>query len=226
MKGLSFLHQLLRNYNFRHFRHSKLKALISYKYFFVLSVFWIFLLLSSCDGNYVPKPRGYFRIDLPQKNYISFDTNFPYKFEYPDYTEIHPDKHSPNEPYWINLVFPEFQGTLHISYKQVNNNLVDYLEDSRTMVVKLIPKASSIEDELILNRESNVFGLKYNINGIGAASPFQFFVTDSVNHFLRGALYFNIIPNNDSLAPVIDFIKEDIDHMIETFEWKSAKNNK
>ncbi|MCD4771869.1 MAG: gliding motility lipoprotein GldD [Bacteroidales bacterium] len=187
----------------------------------IIIVLVIFLLISSCDNNYVPKPRGYFRIDLPQKNYISLDTNFPYKFEYPDYAEIYPGKHSPNEPYWINIVFPEFQGILYISYKRVNNNLVEYLEDTRTMVVKLIPKASSIDDELILNKESNVFGLKYNINGIGAASPLQFFVTDSVNHFVRGALYFNIIPNNDSLAPVIDFIKEDIDHLIETFEWKS-----
>ncbi len=187
----------------------------------ILFALGIFLFINSCDNNYVPKPRGYFRIDIPEKNYISLDTNFPYKFEYPDYAEIHPDKHSPNEPFWINLEFSQFHGILHISYKKINNNLIEYLEDSRTMVVKLIPKASSIDDELILNKKSNVFGLKYNINGIGAASPFQFFVTDSVNHFLRGALYFNVIPNNDSLAPVIDFIKEDIEHLIETFEWKS-----
>lgn len=193
-------------------------------FFSVAIIFLIFTMLSSCDRNYIPKPRGYFRIDLPQKKYISFDTTFPYKFEYPNYAEISSDKHSPNETYWINLEFPQFKGKLHISYKPVKNNLVEYMEDSRTMVVKLIPKANSINDELIMNRKSNVFGLKYNINGIGAASPFQFFVTDSVNHFLRGALYFNIIPNNDSLAPVINFIKEDINHMIETLEWKSDNN--
>ncbi len=185
----------------------------------VSGIIFIVFFFMGCNNDYIPKPRGYFRIDLPEKSYRVLDTTFPYSFEYPDYAEIIPDELSPHEPYWINLDFPGFNGRIHISYKEVNNNLITYFEDARTMVVKHIPKASAIEDELIFSPESDIFGLKYMIKGIGAASPCQFFLTDSSRHFVRGALYFNMIPNNDSLAPVIDFINEDIDHLIDTFRW-------
>ena len=88
------------------------------------------------------------------------------------------------------------------------------------MAFKHISKASSIENRVIINPEAKVFGLIYEIKGMGAASPYQFFVTDSSSHFLRGALYFNMIPNNDSLAPVIDFLKEDIEHLLLSLKWK------
>lgn len=182
----------------------------------LISLIW----MSSCGGGYVPKPRGYFRIDFPEKEYIVLDTNLPYTFEYPVYTEILPDHLSPDQAYWINIDYPGYKGKVHLSYKVIDGNLVEYLEDSRTMVVKHIQKASSIEDQLIIRPEDNVYGLKYRISGIGAASPYQFFVTDSATHFLRGALYFNVVPNNDSLQPVIDFITEDIDHLINTLKWK------
>jgi gliding motility-associated lipoprotein GldD len=102
----------------------------------------------------------------------------------------------------------------------VHENLAEYLEDARTFVVKHIPKADAIDDSLIYRPEDRVFGLIYYIEGTQAASPCQFFVTDSSSRFLRGALYFNVPPNNDSLAPVIAFIREDIRHMLMTFRWK------
>jgi gliding motility-associated lipoprotein GldD len=173
----------------------------------------------SCDHNYVPKPRGYFRIDLPEKDYRLFDTTYPYAFEYPVYTNIFPDTRSTSEPYWINIEYPQFKGTIYISYKTISDNLVEYLEDSRSFVIKHIPKAESIEDSLIYRPEDRVYGLMYDIKGTGAASPCQFFVTDSSTHFLRGALYFRTTPNNDSLAPVIGFIREDILHLLATFQW-------
>lgn len=185
--------------------------------------FYIILLLlaaTSCDQNYYPKPMGYFRIDLPDKNYVVFDSTFPYSFEYPDYAKIQPNRNPNTEPFWINLYFPPFKGTLHLSYKKVNGNLNEYLEDTRTMVMKHIPKASAIENREYINDEAKVYGLTYTISGVSAASPYQFYLTDSTKNFVRGALYFNVVPNNDSLAPVIDFIKKDIDHLIETFEWK------
>ena len=174
----------------------------------------------SCDREYTPKPRGYFRIDLPVREYRVFDTTYPYKFEYPVYAEVRPDNRSSSEPYWINIVYPQFRGTIYISYKSISGNLVEYLEDSRTFVMKHIPKADAIDDSLIYRPDDGVYGLIYDIQGTGAASPCQFFVTDSSSHFLRGALYFNTTPNNDSLAPVIELIREDIDHLLETFEWR------
>ncbi|MCP4550717.1 MAG: gliding motility lipoprotein GldD [Bacteroidetes bacterium] len=194
------------------------------KYFsveFIITFLGLMILFASCDSDYMPKPRGYFRIDLPEKRFQSFDTSFPYMFDYPVYSNIQEDLLSPEKSYWINLEFPQFKGKLHLSYKIINDNLPQYLEDSRTMVFKHIPKASAINNRMIINEEDNVYGLIYEIDGLGTASPYQFYVTDSTNHFLRGALYFNIKPNNDSLAPVIDFIKEDIEQLINTFRWKS-----
>lgn len=184
-------------------------------------LFIIFLLIFvSCQNDYYPKPKGYFRIDLPEKDYTTFDSDYPYTFEYPVYAKVLPDKHSQAEKYWINISYPQFKGTLYLSYKNVDGNLNKYLEDTRTMVMKHIPKASSIENKQYENHQSQVYGLTYSILGVAAASPFQFYLTDSVDHFVRGALYFSTVPNNDSLAPVINFLKEDINHMIETFEWK------
>ncbi len=178
------------------------------------------LLLHSCGETAAPKPRGYFRIDLPERQYRLLDSIYPFRFEYPVYAKITNDIHAPAEANWINIYFPRFKGQVHLSYKAVNNNLGTFTEDAHSMVMKHIPKASGIEEIRIENSQNKVYGLVYDIKGTGAASAYQFYVTDSTKHFLRGALYFSVIPNNDSLAPVIDFIKTDIQHMLETMTWK------
>lgn len=178
------------------------------------------MLLISCNETPAPKPRGYFRIDLPEREYRLLDSIFPYSFEYPVYARITKDIHAPNEANWINIDFPRFKGRVHLSYKPVNNNLGIFTEDAHALVMKHIPKASAIEEVRIQNKDHNVYGLIYDIKGTGAASTYQFYVTDSSSHFLRGALYFSALPNNDSLAPVIGFIKADIQHMLETLKWK------
>jgi len=184
---------------------------------FIILLMLVFFL--SCQSPYAPKPRGYFRIDLPEKSYQWFDTTYPYRFEYPAYATISESEYVQGEKYWINIKFKSFDATLHISYKIVNGNLITYLEDAYTLATKHIPKADAIYDSLIIERNRNLFGLMYQIEGSEVASPYQFLLTDSTNHFVRGALYFNTLPNNDSLQPVIDFLKDDIDHMINTFQW-------
>jgi gliding motility-associated lipoprotein GldD len=179
------------------------------------------LFIYSCESHYTPRPRGYFRIDLPEKSYQKFDTTYPYTFEYPVYATVEPSPDAgPEDKYWINIQFRRFKATLHISYKQVNNNLITYLEDAHTLAIKHIPKADAIYDSLIVDRDRNVFGLVYQIEGTEVASPYQFFLTDSTSNFVRGALYFNVVPNNDSLEPVINYLEKDLDHFINTFRWK------
>lgn len=185
-----------------------------------LLIFAGIFILQGCSENPVPKPRGYFRIDLPEKEYQLLDSILPYKFEYPLYARITSDPHAPGEPYWINVDFPKFKARVHLSYKPVNNNLATFTEDAHSLVMKHITKASAIEEIRIDNEVAEVHGLIYDIKGTGAASPYQFYVTDSTDNFLRGALYFSTLPNNDSLSPVITFIKEDIMHMLETLKWK------
>ena len=182
----------------------------------------LFLLMAfSCgDKKPQPKPRGYFRIDLPEKQYVTLDTMSRYSFEYPVYATITPDFHSLDEKEWTNVEFPAFKGTIHISYKNVDENLSGYVEDAYRMIVKHITKATGIRDSVVIDNDRKVYGVVYFLDGEGVASPLQFYLTDSTEHFLRGSLYFNIYPNNDSLQPVINFITDDVRHLIETLEWK------
>lgn len=178
------------------------------------------ILTAGCRQDYTPKPRGYFRIDLPDHAYQVFDTNFPYQFEYPIYARITADTSTLTEPYWINIQYPAFNAQLHISFKEIHQNLDAYLMDAHKLVDKHIPKANAITQQEFLNPENRVYGLTFAIKGTEAASPYQFYLTDSLSRFVRGALYFHLVPNNDSLAPVIAFLKEDVDHMIASFRWK------
>jgi gliding motility-associated lipoprotein GldD len=189
---------------------------------FLIVTSGIMIFFSSCNNEYTPKPRGYFRIAMPEKNYILLDSVFPYQFEYPSYAVITNDPVSPEETNWINIEMPAFRGRIHISYKTLTdkNSLITYTEDARTLALKHMPKASGIRQIAISDPDRNLYGLVYEINGMSAASPYQFYLTDSTRHFLRGSLYFDAIPNNDSLAPVIEYVKTDIRHLFETMTWK------
>ena len=182
----------------------------------------IVLVATSCGDrdNYLPKPRGYFRIDLPEKAYVKVDTIEKYSFECPQYALITPDPYSPDEKNWVNVEMPQFKGSIHLTHKPVDGNLGEYLEDVHTMVTKHLQKANGVRDSLIFNEEHDVYGLFIEMDGKGVATPMQFYLTDSTRNFVRGALYFNFKPDNDSMQPVINFIREDIDHLIKTFEWK------
>jgi len=189
------------------------------------------IIFGGCDDGFTPKPGGFFRIDLPEKTYRVFESDCPFSFDYPEYAIVFEHGTESSQPCWLNIEFPKFQGTLHLSYFKVqpmsaadSNNLPiqKYLEDSRNLAMKHTVKAHAIEEEMIVNEEEKVYGTLYNIEGLNTASSLQFYVTDSVNHFLRGALYFNVAPRNDSLAPVIDFIQEDVFRFIESFHWKSG----
>lgn len=173
----------------------------------------------SCSDNPTPKPKGYFRIALPKKEQQLYDGYpCPFTFSIPTYSKILPYSDSVAQPCWKYLRFPQFDCDLFLSYKQINGDLPKLLEESRTLVYKHTLKAESIEESSFVRPGKN-FGILYDIGG-SAASPIQFFVTDSSNHFLRGALYFNVAPQPDSLAPVIKFLREDIVTLMESLEWK------
>lgn len=176
------------------------------------------LLITACNESYTPKPRAYFRIDFPKKTYIENITNGPFSFEIPEYSKMEPDSDLNAEAFWYNLKFPEFKGILHLTYKSLDNDLEKYMEDSRALAYKHTIKAEAISEQVFINPEKKIYGILYEIKG-NAASPFQFFATDSTKHFLRGSFYFNVFPNKDSLAPVFEFIRPDIIHLIETIEW-------
>lgn len=179
------------------------------------------LVYTSCKESAIPKPKGYFRIALPERSYLHYDSTAPYHFDYPAYATIE-NQNNKGKENWINMVFPKLNGTLHFTYKPILNKdeLSTYINDAFKFASKHIQKASGINEELFINDSARVYGLIYHIEGINTATTYQFFLTDSTKHFIRGALYFNSPPNNDSLAPVINFIKEDMDVVLSSFQWK------
>jgi gliding motility-associated lipoprotein GldD len=185
-------------------------------------------LLFSCNSVYTPKRRGYFKIDLPPHQYQSFDRpGYPYTFEYPVYADVVRDSSffdkTPENPYWINIDFPRFNARIYVSYKEIGpgRNSFDKLrEDAFKMTFKHSYKANSIEQSVI-KTPGGVSGIFFDVGG-NAATAKQFFVTDTTRNFLRGALYFDTTPNEDSLGIVNRFLEEDMVHLINTFQWKKA----
>lgn len=192
------------------------------KYFFL--VVFGFLILQACHQNaeYAPKPRGYFRLEFPKKEYQSFDSNAYYSFDYPKYAKMYLDSADGYRPNWYNLTFPQFNARLHISYYPIQSKkeFDELVEDSRKLAFKHTVKATGIDEGLIAENDNDVYGVYYTIDG-NTASSTQFFLTDSTRNFLRGALYFNEKPQPDSIQPVAAFLKKDIDRMIKTLTWKN-----
>lgn len=178
-----------------------------------------FLWLNSCQQSYTPKPNGYMRIDFPEKAYRLYSDQKEFQFEIPTYARVEIDSGPRSEEGWLNVEIPRLNGTIHLSYKPVDDQLNALITDCRELVYKHTVKAQGIEETPFIERDQRRFGMIYDLQG-DVASAVQFFITDSTDHFLRGSLYFNVQPNRDSLNPVIDFLREDILHLIETTQWK------
>ncbi|WP_291403047.1 gliding motility lipoprotein GldD [Daejeonella sp.] len=187
----------------------------------LIGLFVISILISSCGSDYSPKPRAYFKIDLPKKKYQNYSSNCPFSFEFPVYASVIPDKNKDAKPCWMDVYYPQFNGRVHLSYQSFSTRkqFDSLVEDARTFAFKHTVKATAIDEAMISYPEKRVYGIYYSIDG-NTASSVQFFLTDSTNNYLRGALYFNEQPRLDSIQPVLDFIKKDIDHMIKTFKWQ------
>ncbi len=176
-------------------------------------------LFSCTEKTYTPKPRGYFNIETPNPEYVKFDSTCHYTLEVSKYAIMVPSP-DPRQKgnCWFNIIYPRFNATIYLTYDPIKNDLKKYLDDSHELVYKHVVKSSGIQESLISDPESDVYGMKYRIEG-DAACPYQFYLTDSTHHFFRAALYFNFKPNYDSLYQVVNFLEADMDHMIQTFEW-------
>jgi len=194
----------------------------------IVSIVLALFFLSCRPEAFTPKPRGYARTEFPPHAYQVFDEpGFPYRFEYPTYSRIIKDTlffgQRPENPYWINIDFPTIGGTIYMSYKPINQQqpLSTLIEDAHEMSFMAHSKrADYIGDAVFQFADKQVFGILYDVGG-NAASAHQFVITDSVRHFVRGALYFDVTPNADSLKPANEFLKKDILHLLETLTWKN-----
>lgn len=177
---------------------------------------------SSGSESYVPKPKGYQRIDLPPHSYVPLQEEHPYWFQMSKYAHVLPDSFAPNEPHWIFIDYPQHQANIQLTYKRVRNNpglLKEYIDDSYKLAAKHQIHATAIQEQIITTPKGHTVTLFRLLGDV--PSPYQFYTTDSTDHFLRGAIYFPVANKSDSLAPVVDYIKTDMLELINTLSWKN-----
>lgn len=188
-----------------------------------ITILLLSLILVGCGKKVQPKPYSYFRIDLPEHEYV-VDTNLgPYSIERSTHSKL--DKsdntHATDADEWINVVYPSINAKIHLSYKRIDKSTFQkVVEECHSLAYKHTVRADAIQESYYGNDTTHVYGILYEMRG-NAASPSQFFVTDSLHNFLRGSLYFNHTPNADSIAPAANYVLQDMIHMIETLKWNN-----
>lgn len=204
-----------------------MRTLTMKKGLFIITVFLLAcsLLMISCNSNYTYKKKGYFKIDFPEKKYQLFDKpGYPYSFEYPVYATVIKDSSffgdATENPWWINIDVPQFGGRIYISYKEVaKSNFDSLVNDAFKMAYRKHTDISTGINDSLVQTANGVEGIYFSLAG-NTATANQFFLTDSTTHFLRGALYFDAAPNEDSLGIVNDFLKKDLLHLVNTLKWR------
>ncbi len=193
------------------------------KRFFPLAL--LVLLCLACETNWLPKPTGYNRIDLPKHEYSRLEKGYPYQFDFSTQSEVEADSFNLNEKEWINLNYKKLGAKVHLTYKKIDQNteFKALSNDAFNLTAKHQIKAYGIE-EVVLLTPNGYSAVVAELTG-EVPTQFQFFVTDSTTHFLRGALYFNTALKNDSLAPVIEYIKIDLAHLINTVTFEKKAGN-
>lgn len=188
-----------------------------------LALLSIVILSGSCNNrDYLPKPLGYNRLELPPAAYRNSPDSLPFTFEYSQHANLLDDTSTISERYWIEIYYPQLKSNIHITYKKLNHDeklLKEFINDAYTLTAKHQIKASAI-DEIITRTPNGKTAVIAELEG-DVPSQFQFTVTDSADNFLRGALYFNTKVASDSLAPAIEYMKKDIMHLINTLKWQS-----
>lgn len=197
---------------------------MKFKFSTTILCFVTILLFASCGGSSVhnPKPRGYIRIDLPESTYVDYDTTaLPFRFERNDKTTVDL-KRDEKRLKWVDLRYPDLNAYIFMTYipLEKTSDLAGEVDTSYKLLSQHFEFSSGITEFLYDNKEAHVYATTYKLRGKNVASTYQFWATDSVQHFLRGSLYIDCVPNNDSLAPVLKYLHIDIDHILETLEWK------
>ncbi|HLV69874.1 MAG TPA: gliding motility lipoprotein GldD [Xanthomarina sp.] len=187
-------------------------------------LFGILFICLSCGQDPVPKPQGYLRLEFPEPTYQELYKNLPFTIEKNELAS-HVETKSisgPTDSYGVTLQYPSLKGSIYLTYKNIGNNpdnLMAFLRDAQKFTQEHTRKADEIIEQPYENRARKVYGMLYEVGG-NAASQSQFYVTDSINHFLTGSLYFYAKPNYDSIYPAAKYLEKDIKHIMETVTWK------
>ena len=185
------------------------------------AIIFILVCLSfvACHRRPTPKQYAYFRMAIPDTAYVQDSLqDYPYTFKVSKNAEIKPH-YFPGENYWIDIVYPSLNATIYCSYKPIKNNLHTLARDAQEFLFSHSRVASAIPTQEYADDTRRMYGIYCELHG-DVASPIQFVLTDSIDHFFRASVYCNAVPNQDSLAPIYDYIREDIRVMIESMQWK------
>lgn len=191
------------------------------RFFYIL---FFVLLCFSCGEDYTPKPKALLRLEYPEGKYVDSELDLPFTFQINELAQEVKSKKvkASTESYGVNLEYPSLKGTIFLTYKAINkeeNNLRDFLRDAQNFTQKHTVKADEIPVTAYQDNERKVYGAFAEVKG-NVASPAQFYVTDSVKHFLTGSLYFYAKPNYDSILPAANYLQKDIKHIMESITWK------
>ncbi len=181
------------------------------KYVLLVSISFLF----SCKNDPLPKPTAQLRLEYPKPIYKMTDENCSYRFEQNTFSTLH--SKSCTE---LNLHYPTMKADVFITYKKVENNITELLQDAEKLTYDHALKADGIAKQPFINSKNRVYGMFYEVMG-NAASQTQFYVTDSTQHFLSGSLYFYVKPNYDSILPATAYVKNDMRKIMETLQWDS-----
>jgi gliding motility-associated lipoprotein GldD len=180
---------------------------------YLFSFFLFLFSFTSCDDVMLPKPKAYLSLEYPNKEYENLSVKRPYSFDVLKTTTIVDEDNN-----WLKITYPNLKASIDITYRPIENNLKELLTEAEKLVFKHAVKAEQIIPKDFINSKKRTFGTLYEITG-NAASHLQFHVTDSTSNFIKGSLYFYAKPNYDSILPAVNFIKEDILHLVETLKW-------
>ena len=187
----------------------------SMKRFFLYSSIFIFISLFSCSEDVLPKPKTQPRLQYPESSYQSLSSDCPYTFEYSQLAKI-----QVNQKCWTNIYYPALKASINITYRPIENNLQELFSESEKLTFNHTIKADGISSLPFENKEHNTYGSLFEVTG-NAASPLQFHLTDSIKHFMTGAVYFDVTPNYDSIQPAISYIEKDLQKIMESAIWKN-----
>lgn len=196
------------------------RKLVKRSYFRIALAFSAIFFMSCSDQSEVVKPLGNVRLEYPKAKYINFTEQSPYTFQYSDFAKI---KHGKQQD-WYNVHYPTLKANIYLTYFPVSSkeDLIIKIKESERFVQEQTVKASFISPQTFEFKDKKVFGTLYELGGQSAIN-LQFHATDSLNHFISGSVYFSTEPKADSLAPAIEYIKKDVQKLVETLAWKNKK---
>lgn len=186
----------------------------NFNYVFGLLLIFSTLLFTSCKDEVLPKPTSQLRLDYPVAKYASFENHCPFTFNLNDDAVI-----TEKTNCGFTITYPKMKATIYLTYKTVDGDINKLLQDAQKLTYEHVIKADDILEQPFINRDKKVYGMFYQVDG-NAATNSQFYATDSIKHFVTGSVYFYAKPNYDSIMPAADYIKNDMQTLMETLKWK------